>query len=74
MTDDVIDQSWASPHQVDIENYAAARVPMLPVVRGERETVRQIVLYTVALIAITMLPFLWGSAGFAYLASALFLA
>jgi heme o synthase len=67
---------WTPPHFWALalllkENYAAARVPMLPVVRGERETVRQIVLYTVGLIAITMLPFLWGSAGFAYLAAAL---
>jgi heme o synthase len=67
---------WTPPHFWALalllkENYAAARVPMLPVVRGERETVRQIVLYTVVLIAITMLPFLWGSAGFAYLAAAL---
>ncbi len=67
---------WTPPHFWALallikENYAAARVPMLPVVRGERETVRQIVLYTVGLIAITMLPFLWGSAGFTYLAAAL---
>jgi heme o synthase len=67
---------WTPPHFWALalllkENYAAARVPMLPVVRGERETVRQIVLYTVGLLAITMLPFLWGSAGFAYLAAAL---
>jgi len=67
---------WTPPHFWALalllkENYTAGRVPMLPVVRGERETVRQIVLYTVGLIAITMLPFLWGSAGFAYLAAAL---
>src|SRR5205807_4888657 len=67
---------WTPPHFWALallikENYAAARVPMLPVVRGERETVRQIVAYTVGLVAITMLPFLWGTAGFAYLAAAL---
>jgi len=67
---------WTPPHFWALallikENYAAARVPMLPVVRGERETVRQIVAYTVGLVAITMLPFLWGTAGFPYLAAAL---
>src|SRR5437588_12219492 len=67
---------WTPPHFWALallikENYAAARVPMLPVVRGERETVRQIVAYTGGLVAITMLPFLWGTAGFPYLAAAL---
>ena len=38
----------------DQEDYAAAKVPMLPVVRGERETARQIVLYSVVLVAVTL--------------------
>jgi protoheme IX farnesyltransferase len=53
------------------EHYAKARVPMLPVVRGDRETARQIVVYSVGLVAVTLLPWLWGSAGLLYLASAL---
>ena len=36
---------------------------MLPVVRGDRETARQIVLYSVGLVAVTLLPWAWGSAG-----------
>src|SRR5205807_1302200 len=69
---------WTPPHFWALallikENYAAAHVPMLPVVRGERETVRQIVLYTVGLTAVSALPFAWGSLGVAYLAGALLL-
>jgi protoheme IX farnesyltransferase len=50
---------WTPPHFWALallirEQYAAAKVPMLPVVRGERETVRQIVLYTVGLVAFTL--------------------
>src|SRR2546423_12386410 len=39
------------------EEYERAGVPMLPGVRGEAETRRQIVLYTLLLVAVTMLPF-----------------
>ncbi|MFN2627455.1 MAG: heme o synthase [Gaiellaceae bacterium] len=67
---------WTPPHFWALallikENYAAARVPMLPVVRGDRETTRQIVRYSVVLVAISVLPFLWHSVGVAYLAAAL---
>jgi protoheme IX farnesyltransferase len=67
---------WTPPHFWALallirENYAAARVPMLPVVRGERETLRQIVWYTLVLIAVTLLPFAFGSAGAAYAVGAL---
>jgi len=46
-------------------------VPMLPVVRGERETARQIVLYSLVLVAVTLTPWAWGSAGLGYVAAAL---
>ncbi len=67
---------WTPPHFWALallirESYAAAKVPMLPVVRGERETLRQIVVYTVVLIATTLLPFAWGTLGVAYAAAAL---
>ncbi len=39
--------------------YAAAGVPMLPVVRGDRETARQIVLYSLAMVAFTVFVGLW---------------
>jgi protoheme IX farnesyltransferase len=67
---------WTPPHFWALallikDNYANARVPMLPVVRGDRETARQIVVYSAGLVAVTLLPWLWGSAGLLYLASAL---
>jgi protoheme IX farnesyltransferase len=69
---------WTPPHFWALallirENYAAARIPMLPVVRGERETARQVVWYSLALVAATLLPFLWHAAGIAYLVAALVL-
>ena len=39
--------------------YAAAGVPMLPVVRGDRETARQIVLYSLVMVAFTVVVGLW---------------
>jgi protoheme IX farnesyltransferase len=67
---------WTPPHFWALallikDNYKAAGVPMLPVVRGDRETARQIVLYSLGLVAVTLLPVAWGSAGLLYLASAL---
>jgi heme o synthase len=69
---------WTPPHFWALallirRDYEAARIPMLPVVRGERETVKQIVLYTLVLIAVTIVPFAIGLSGAAYLASALVL-
>jgi protoheme IX farnesyltransferase len=66
---------WTPPHFWALallikRDYAAAGVPMLPVVRGEDETARQIVLYTVALVAFTIAPALWGMFGLVYLVAA----
>jgi protoheme IX farnesyltransferase len=44
---------------------------MLPVVRGERETTRQIVVYSVAMVGVTLLPVAWHTLGVPYLAAAL---
>src|SRR5919197_3643835 len=54
-------------------DYEAAGVPMLPVVRGERETTRQIILYSAVLVAVTASPFLYGTLGLPYLVAALVL-
>ncbi len=67
---------WTPPHFWALallikDKYAAANVPMLPVVKGDRETARQIVLYSLALVAVTLLPWAWGTVGLLYLASAL---
>jgi len=69
---------WTPPHFWALaillkENYAAARVPMLPVVRGVRATTKQIVLYSVALVALSAAPFVAGTLGVAYLVAALML-
>ena len=69
---------WTPPHFWALSllmrgEYEKAGVPMLPVVRGEDETRRQIVLYTALLFAVTMLPFLGGLFGGVYLAAAVLL-
>jgi protoheme IX farnesyltransferase len=63
---------WTPPHFWSLsllmkDEYARAGVPMLPVVRGERETRRQILLYTVLLYAVSQLPFCAGAFGVPYL-------
>jgi protoheme IX farnesyltransferase len=55
---------WTPPHfwalAIMIKKaYAAAGVPMLPVVRGDRETARQILLYSVAMVAFTIAVGYW---------------
>jgi protoheme IX farnesyltransferase len=55
------------------DDYAAAGVPMLPVVRGERVTVIQISLYTVLTVLLTALPYVLGQLGAVYLVSAVML-
>jgi protoheme IX farnesyltransferase len=63
---------WTPPHFWALsllmkDEYAKAGVPMLPVVRGEAETRRQILLYTVLLYAVTQLPFCAGGFNVEYL-------
>jgi protoheme IX farnesyltransferase len=67
---------WTPPHFWALallikENYAAARIPMLPVVRGVRATARQIVAYSLVLVAISVAPFVAGTFGVGYLVVAL---
>ena len=67
---------WTPPHFWALallirRDYEAARIPMLPVVRGARETTRQIVLYSLVLVAVTVVPFLWGTLGLVYIGAAL---
>ncbi len=55
---------WTPPHFWALallirDHYARASVPMLPVVRGERETTRQILLYSVGLAAFTVAAGPW---------------
>ena len=69
---------WTPPHFWALsllmkDEYAKVGVPMLPVVRGEDETRKQILLYTFLLYAVTQLPFCAGGFGGIYLAASLLL-
>ena len=62
---------WTPPHFWALAlyrcgDYAAAGVPMLPVVAGARETRRQILVYTLLLIPVSVAPVLLGFAGWIY--------
>jgi protoheme IX farnesyltransferase len=52
------------------EDYRAAGIPMLPVVRGEEYTRKNILAYAVMLLVVTLLPFATHSLSWLYLASA----
>ena len=69
---------WTPPHFWALaihrrDDYAKAGLPMLPVTHGIEYTKKQIVLYTVLLIAISLLPFVTGMLGWLYLVGALIL-
>jgi len=69
---------WTPPHFWALalyrrDDYANARLPMLPVTHGMRYTQSMVVLYTVALAAVTLLPYAVRMSGLFYLASALVL-
>lgn len=67
---------WTPPHFWALalliqRDYERAGVPMLPVVLGEQETRKQIFLYTLLLVGVTLLLFASGTMGYLYLAAAL---
>jgi protoheme IX farnesyltransferase len=67
---------WTPPHFWALsllmkDEYAKVGVPMMPVARGERETRRQILLYTLLLYALSQLPFCAGGFGGIYLVSSI---
>jgi len=67
---------WTPPHFWALsllmkDEYAKVGVPMLPVVRGEAETRRQILVYSVLLYAVTQLPFCAGGFGVEYLVASM---
>ncbi len=67
---------WTPPHFWSLAlfmeaDYAKAGVPMLPVVAGEAATRRQIMLYTLVLVPVTVLPWLLGLTGWVYGATAI---
>ena len=69
---------WTPPHfwalaLYRVEDYARAGLPMLPVTHGSEFTRLHILLYTLMLLAGTLLPYVYGMSGHIYLASALVL-
>ncbi len=69
---------WTPPHfwalaLIKQQEYARAGVPMLPVVRGERETKWQMLLYAVMLVPLTLIPSLFGAFGALYAVAAMLL-
>jgi heme o synthase len=69
---------WTPPHFWSLalyrrDEYANARLPMLPVTHGVRYTQVMIVLYTVALAAVTLMPYAVRMSGLVYLALAIVL-
>jgi protoheme IX farnesyltransferase len=67
---------WTPPHFWALsltrsDDYARARVPMLPVVSGLEETRRQILLYSIVLVPVGAAPWLLGHAGVIYGVTAL---
>jgi protoheme IX farnesyltransferase len=69
---------WTPPHFWALSllmkgEYEKVGIPMMPVVRGERETRRQIVLYTLLLYGVSQLPFCAGGFGGVYLVASMLL-
>ncbi len=67
---------WTPPHFWALsllisKDYEKAGVPMMPVVAGEKETKRQILLYTLLLVAVTLMLFVMHSMGYFYLIGSL---
>ena len=70
--------AWTPPHFWALavhrqEDYAKAEIPMLPVTHGEKYTTLNILLYTLLLIAVSLLLYVFGQFGWIYLAGALIL-
>jgi heme o synthase len=70
--------AWTPPHFWALaiarrDDYARAGIPMLPVTYGVEHTRLHVLLYTILLVAVTLLPFLTRMSGLIYLASALVL-
>ena len=66
---------WTPPHFWALalnkqRDYGNAKVPMAPLVWGERETIEQMWWYSILLVALTMLPVTFGAFGVIYLVSA----
>lgn len=70
--------TWTPPHFWALaihrrDEYAKADVPMLPVTHGIEYTRLQVLLYTIIMVAVTLLPFATGMSGLVYLGGVLIL-
>lgn len=70
--------TWTPPHFWALAlyrraDYAKSGLPMLPITHGEKFTLLHILLYTLIMVAATILPFVHGMSGYLYLAAALVL-
>lgn len=70
--------TWTPPHFWALalyrrHDYAQSGLPMLPITHGEQYTLLHILLYTLIMIAATLLPFVYGMSGLIYLVCALIL-
>ncbi|HUJ34885.1 MAG TPA: heme o synthase [Solirubrobacteraceae bacterium] len=66
---------WTPPHFWALallleRQYAAARIPMMPVVRGAGATAFQVLVYSLVLVGLTLVPGVLGTFGVAYLGAA----
>lgn len=66
---------WTPPHFWALaiayeDDYRGAGVPMLPVVQGPKRTAGWILVYTFALVAVSLVPLIWGAASPMYVAAA----
>jgi protoheme IX farnesyltransferase len=67
--------AWTPPHFWSLalyraEDYARAGLPMLPVTHGRKFTQLHVLLYTLILVAASLMPFAYGMSGWPYLAAA----
>jgi protoheme IX farnesyltransferase len=67
--------AWTPPHFWSLalyraEEYGRAGLPMLPVTHGRRFTQLHVLLYTLVLVACSLLPFAYGMSGWPYLGAA----
>ncbi len=70
--------AWTPPHFWALavhrrDEYAKAKVPMLPVTHGDQYTRLHILLYTIILVLVSVMPFVTGMSGWLYLLGALVL-
>jgi protoheme IX farnesyltransferase len=70
--------AWTPPHFWSLalyraEEYARAGLPMLPVTHGRKFTQLHVLLYTLILVACSLMPFASGMSGWLYLAAAVVL-